>query len=66
MLTFPRRVAGWIGHWGHIHRRVNEHVALLTIAPLDGKWKITAIEMLDEQPIETPQATAAAQQVGSK
>jgi len=61
VLTFPWRVAGWIGHWGHIHRRVNEHLALLTIAPLDGKWKITAIEMLDEQPIETPQAIAAAQ-----
>jgi len=59
------RVAGWIGHWGHIHRRVNEHVALLTIAPLDGKWKITAIEMLDEQPIETPPITAASQQAGS-
>lgn len=27
------RVSGWIGHWGHIHRRENEHVANITIAP---------------------------------
>lgn len=60
------RVAGWIGHWGHIHRRVNEHLALVTISPLDGKWKITAIEMLDKQPIKVPQTMAVSQQVGSK
>ena len=53
------RVSGWIGHWGHIHRRANEHLAFVTIAPLDGKWKITAIEMLDEQPIESSQAISA-------
>jgi hypothetical protein len=46
------RVSGWIGHWGHIHARANEHVALITIAHRDGVWKITAIEMLDEQPLE--------------
>ena len=56
-LTFRCRwqVAGWIGHWGHIHRRANEHVALITLAPRDGRWKITGIEMLDEQPFEPPQ-----------
>jgi len=54
------RVAGWIGHWGHVHSRVNEHAANLTIAPVDGQWKITAIEMLDEQPIELPQQSATA------
>ena len=60
------RVAGWIGHWGHIHRRANEHLALVTVAPLDGKWKISAIEILDERPLESPQAMAVSQQVGSK
>jgi hypothetical protein len=49
------QVAGWIGHWGHVHARANEHVALITVAPRDGKWKITGIEMLDEQPLEPPQ-----------
>ncbi len=49
------QVSGSIGHWGHIHRRVNEHLAHLTLAPLNGRWKITAIEMLDQQQIEFPQ-----------
>jgi hypothetical protein len=51
------RVAGWIGHWGHVHARANEHVAFITVAPRDGRWKITGIDMLDEQPLE-PQQTA--------
>jgi len=52
------RVSGWIGHWGHIHRRENEHVALLTIAERGGMWKITDLEKLDEQPRE-PSRTSA-------
>lgn len=59
------RVAGWIGHWGHVHRRANEHLGLVTIAPLDGRWKITAIEMMDERPIESPQTAAASGEVDS-
>ena len=46
------RVSGWISHWGHVHRRANEHVAVVTIAPLENTWKITAIEMLDEKRVE--------------
>ena len=49
------RVSGWIGHWGHIHRRANEHVALITIADRDGVWKITAMQMLDEQSLAPSQ-----------
>jgi len=49
------RVAGWIGHWGHVHARANEHVALITVAPRDGRWKIAGIDMLDEQALEPPQ-----------
>jgi hypothetical protein len=55
------RVAGWIGHWGHVHARANEHVALITVAPRDGKWKITGIKMLDEQPLEAPQSAGVVQ-----
>ncbi len=43
------QVSGWIGHWGHIHARVNEHMALITLAERDGVWKISDMEMLDEQ-----------------
>lgn len=48
------RVAGSIGHWGHIHRRINEHTAHLTIASREGRWKITSLEMLDEQAVAAP------------
>lgn len=53
------RVAGSIGHWGHIHRRENEHVANLSLGPRDGRWKITALEILDASeaaPIDGPQS----------
>ena len=43
------RSAGWIGHWGHIHSRVNQHEAIITVAPRQGRWKITDIDMLDQQ-----------------
>ena len=56
------RVAGWIGHWGHIHRRANEHLATITIAPRDGRWKITALEMLDEQSLEPSRDSSRPQQ----
>ncbi len=46
------RVSGSIGHWGHIHRRENEHVARITVAPRDQRWKITNMEVLDEQALE--------------
>ncbi len=55
------RVSGWIGHWGHVHSRENEHLALITIAVQDGRWKIKAMEMLDQSPMEsTMSATAMA------
>jgi hypothetical protein len=56
------RVAGWIGHWGHVHARANEHVALITVAPREGKWKITGIKMLEEQPLEAPRNEGLLQQ----
>jgi len=40
---------GSVGHWGHIHQRSNRYEANLTIRPMDGTWKITAIELLDEE-----------------
>jgi len=56
------RVAGWIGHWGHVHARANEHLAIITVAPRDGQWKITGIEMLDEQSLDPPQKARSPQQ----
>ena len=41
-------VAGSVGHWGHIHQRRNQYEAILTIQPIDGVWKITELELLNE------------------
>jgi hypothetical protein len=42
-------VAGSVGHWGHIHTRVNQYDAEFTIKPVDGVWKIMDLELLEEQ-----------------
>ena len=42
-------VAGSIGHWGHIHQRTNQYEADLTIAPIDGSWKITGLDLVREE-----------------
>jgi hypothetical protein len=44
-------VAGTVGHWGHLHLRRNRYEATILIRPIDGVWKIVAIELLDEQRI---------------
>ena len=44
-------VSGSVGHWGHIHTRTNQYSAVLTIKPVDGVWKITDLELLEEQRI---------------
>jgi hypothetical protein len=42
-------VSGSVGHWGHIHTRRNQYDALLTVKSVDGVWKITEMELLEEQ-----------------
>jgi hypothetical protein len=42
-------VAAAVGHWGHIHQRVNQYVADLRLEPVDGVWKITGMELIEEQ-----------------
>jgi hypothetical protein len=42
-------VMGSVGHWGHIHQRTNQYEAELTIQPTDGVWKITELELLQEE-----------------
>jgi len=41
-------VAGSVGHWGHIHQRTNQYRAALRVVPVDGTWRITELELLDE------------------
>jgi hypothetical protein len=42
-------VHGSVGHWGHVHTRSNAYQALLNVTPEDGVWKLTGVEILDEQ-----------------
>jgi hypothetical protein len=42
-------VGGSVGHWGHIHQRMNQYEALIVVKPVDGKWKITTLELIQEE-----------------
>ncbi len=43
---------GTVGHWGHVHTRRNVYDAELTLAVVDGKWKITGIDVLEEKRVD--------------
>jgi hypothetical protein len=45
------RVAGSVGHWGHIHKRQNQYEATLVITPVDGTWKLTSLDLVSEERI---------------
>jgi hypothetical protein len=42
-------VAGSVGHWGHIHQRTNAYHARLTLRDIDGAWKLTGLDILEEE-----------------
>ncbi len=44
-------VAGTVEHWGHIHERQNRFDAVFTIEPRDGNWKITRMDIADQQQV---------------
>jgi hypothetical protein len=41
--------SGSVGHWGHVHQRSNGYRANLEISEIDGVWKLTGLEILEEQ-----------------
>ena len=43
---------GTVGHWGHIHMRKNQYEANIAVEPVDGAWKITDLELLEEKRID--------------
>ena len=51
-------VAGSVGHWGHIHERVNQYLARVTVEPVEGTWRITGLDLLEEERID-PSAAAS-------
>jgi hypothetical protein len=42
-------VAGSVGHWGHIHQRTNIYHANVTVEDIDGDWKLSGLEILEEE-----------------
>jgi len=42
-------VGGSVGHWGHVHQRRNGYHALLEVSDIDGRWKLTGLEILQEE-----------------
>jgi hypothetical protein len=40
---------GTVGHWGHMHQRINRYTAKLTVEPIGNAWKITGLEVLEER-----------------
>jgi hypothetical protein len=43
---------GTVGHWGHIHTRENQYEANISVEAVDGLWKITGLELLEEKRID--------------
>jgi hypothetical protein len=48
---------GSVGHWGHVHTRQNLYDAIVTIEAVDGTWKITELEVIEENRIDPSAAT---------
>ena len=42
------KISGSVLHWGHIHSRANRYAARFVVKAIDGVWKITDLELLDE------------------
>jgi hypothetical protein len=43
---------GTVGHWGHVHTRQNLYDAIVTIKAVEGSWKITDLEVIEESRID--------------
>jgi len=43
---------GTVGHWGHVHTRQNQYDAIVTVKADRGDWKISGLELLEEQRID--------------
>ena len=46
--TCSWKVSGSVLHWGHVHRRANQYAARFVVRAVDGMWKITDLERLEE------------------
>lgn len=46
------RAYGTVEHWGHKHNRINEYQAEIIVKPIDGFWKITNIDLIEEKRVQ--------------
>jgi hypothetical protein len=53
------RISGSVLHWGHVHSRINVYSARFVVEAIEGTWKITDLELLEETRID-PNAPPAA------
>ncbi len=53
LLSAKWTAMGTVGHWGHIHIRKNQYEANITVEPVEGAWKITDLELLEERRIDS-------------
>jgi hypothetical protein len=42
-------VGGSVGHWGHVHQRTNGYHANVTLEVVEGGWKLSGLEILQEE-----------------
>jgi len=47
-------VVGSVGHWGHVHQRANQYEADITVRVIDDAWRITDLEVLNEERLQAP------------
>jgi len=53
-------VHGSVGHWGHVHQRVNRYDAELQVEVVDGAWKITQLDVFQEERLPTTTSPGSA------
>lgn len=47
------KVTGTVEHWGHVHERVNQFVALFDVTAVDDHWKITDMQVEEQKTTAT-------------
>jgi hypothetical protein len=45
-------VSGTVEHWGHIHERTGQYEAIFDVEPVDGAWRMTRMQILNERRVQ--------------
>lgn len=44
--------SGTVSHWGHAHERRNQYRAEVVAEPIDGRWRLTSVTILEEERVQ--------------